>query len=260
VKKGTHKKTGNIVAVKCIDRNGLPEEDEASLRQEVEIMRSLDHPNIVKLLDFYEEDKYFYVVLEYLPGGELFDRIVKKTYYNEKEARDTVRLICEAIKYCHDKGIAHRDLKPENLLLTSEMDDASIKVADFGFAIKDASRTSLTTQCGTPGYVAPEILRNEPYGKAVDMWSIGVITYILLGGYPPFHDDNQKALFRKIKKGDFEFHEEYWGAVSQEAKDLISGLLNIDPAHRLTCDDVLHHAWVSFRHVMMPACLSVVLS
>ena len=108
VKKAVHKASGQVVAVKCIDRNGLPEEDEAALRQEVEIMRSLDHPNIVKLLDFFEEEKNFYVVLECLPGGELFDRIVKKTFYNEKEARDTVRLIAEAIKYCHDKGIAHR--------------------------------------------------------------------------------------------------------------------------------------------------------
>ncbi|CAE7309501.1 cmk-1 [Symbiodinium microadriaticum] len=155
-------------------------------------MRALDHPNIVKLLDFFEEETNFYVVLEYLPGGELFDRIVKKTFYSEREARDTVRLIALAIKYCHDK----------------------------------------------------EILRNEPYGKAVDMWSIGVITYILLGGYPPFHDDNQKALFRKIKMGDFEFHEEYWGGVSQEAKDLISSLLNIDPNARLTVDDMLKHPWI----------------
>ena len=149
-----------------------------------------------------------------------------------------------------------RDLKPENLLLTSETDDASIKVADFGFAIQGAAKSSLTTQCGTPGYVAPEILRSEPYGKAVDMWSIGVITYILLGGYPPFHDDNQKALFRKIKKGEFEFHEEYWGGVSDEAKNLITGLLQIDPNNRLTVDDMLKHPWVCLVCIMQCLCLT----
>jgi calcium/calmodulin-dependent protein kinase I len=233
-----------VVAVKCIDRNGLPEEDESSLRQEVEILRSLDHPNIVKLLDFFEEEKFFYVVLEFLPGGELFERIVKKSFYNEKEARDVVRTVCLGMKYCHDRGIAHRDLKPENLLLTTANDDAIVKIADFGFAIKGAAKSSLQTQCGTPGYVAPEILNNKPYGKAVDMWSIGVITYILLGGYPPFHDENQKNLFKKIKKGEFEFHEEYWGAVSSDAKDLIRGLLHVDPESRLTVDDVLGHSWV----------------
>mmetsp|Transcript_16178 Transcript_16178/g.24382 ORF Transcript_16178/g.24382 Transcript_16178/m.24382 type:complete len:353 (+) Transcript_16178:89-1147(+) len=244
VKKATHRKTGNEVAVKCIDRNGLPDEDEAALRQEVDILRSLDHPNIVKLFDFFEEDRYFYVILEFLPGGELFDSIVKKSFYNEKEARDIVRIVCNGLKYCHDRGIAHRDLKPENLLLTSNADDASVKIADFGFAIKGAAKTSLTTQCGTPGYVAPEILSSKPYGKAVDMWSMGVITYILLGGYPPFHDDNQKALFRKIKKGDFEFHEEYWGSVSEEAKDLIRGMLRVNAEERLTVDQVLTHKWI----------------
>jgi calcium/calmodulin-dependent protein kinase I len=152
--------------------------------------------------------------------------------------------VCLGMKYCHDKGIAHRDLKPENLLLTTTTDDAIVKIADFGFAIKGAAKSSLQTQCGTPGYVAPEILNNKPYGKAVDMWSIGVITYILLGGYPPFHDENQKNLFKKIKKGEFEFHEEYWGAVSDEAKDLIRGLLRVDSETRLTVDQVLSHAWV----------------
>jgi calcium/calmodulin-dependent protein kinase I len=170
---------------------------------------------------------------------------VKKSFYNEKEARDVVRTVCLGMKYCHDRGIAHRDLKPENLLLTTANDDAIVKIADFGFAIKGAAKSSLQTQCGTPGYVAPEILNNKPYGKAVDMWSIGVITYILLGGYPPFHDENQKNLFKKIKKGEFEFHEEYWGAVSSDAKDLIRGLLHVDPESRLTVDDVLGHSWVN---------------
>ena len=244
VKLAVNRKTGQKVAVKCIDRQGLPEEDENALRQEVAIMRSLNHENIVQFIDFFEEEKFFYVVLEFLEGGELFDRIVKKNFYNEKEARDVVLTILNGMKYCHDRGIAHRDMKPENLLLTSKDDDSNVKIADFGFAIRGAQKSALTTQCGTPGYVAPEILQNQPYDSSVDMWSIGVITYILLGGYPPFHDDNQKALFKKIKKGEFEFHEEYWEHVSPEAKDFISGLIKVNPKERMTVDDAHSHPWL----------------
>jgi len=244
VKLATNKKTNQKFAVKCIDRNGLPADDEASLRQEVDILTQMDHDNIVRLVDFFEEEKFFYVVLEFLEGGELFDRIVKKSFYNEKEARDLVYIMLSAMKYCHDRNVVHRDLKPENLLLTSPDDDANVKIADFGFAIKANGPMSLATQCGTPGYVAPEILSTQPYGKAVDMWSIGVITYILLGGYPPFHDDNQKNLFKKIKRGDYQFHPEYWGSVSDEAKDLISNLLKTNPNERYTVDQCLNHSWL----------------
>lgn len=244
VKLAVNRKTGQKVAVKCIDRQGLPEEDTNSLRQEVAIMKSLKHKNIVEFIDFFEEEKFFYVVLEFLEGGELFDRIVKKNFYNEKEARDVVKVILDGMKYCHDKGIAHRDMKPENLLLTSKEDDSFVKIADFGFAIRGAQKSALTTQCGTPGYVAPEILQNQPYDKSVDMWSIGVITYILLGGYPPFHDDNQKALFKKIKSGEFEFHDEYWDCVSAEAKDFISKLIVVNPKNRMNCDEAHNHPWL----------------
>jgi calcium/calmodulin-dependent protein kinase I len=142
--------TGEDVAIKCINRKDLSAEDEESIRSEINIMKSLDHPNIVKFVDSFEEEKFFYVVLEFLPGGELFDRLVQKTFYSEKEARDTVRVICEGIKYCHDRGIVHRDLKPENLLMASVSDDANVKIADFGFATKVIG-VSLTVACGTPG-------------------------------------------------------------------------------------------------------------
>lgn len=156
-----------------------------------------------------------------------------QSYYSEREARDLVKLLLEAIKYCHDSDIVHRDLKPENLLLTSKDDDASIKLADFGFAKKiEFNGEGLVTACGTPGYVAPEILEGQAYGKGVDIWSIGVITYILLCGYPPFHDDNHNALFKKIKKGKFQFDSPYWDHVSDDAKDLISKMLVVNPAER----------------------------
>lgn len=231
------------VAVKVVTRSNISKDDEQSLRSEVAIGLELKHPNIVRVLDFFEEPKFFYIVLEYLDGGELFDRIVKKSFYNEKEARDVVCLVLRAIQYCHHLNIVHRDLKPENLLLTSKDDDADTKIADFGFAVK-VTGNNITTQCGTPGYIAPEILENKPYGLAVDMWSFGVILYILLGGYPPFYDDNQKILFKKIIKGEYTFHPEYWGGVSEDAKDLIRGLLTHDPAKRLTVDQALKHKWI----------------
>jgi len=202
------------------------------------------HTHAQKCYDFFEEQGAFYVVLEFIEGGELFDRIVKKTCYNEKEARDTVYTILRAIKYCHDRNVVHRDLKPENLLLASKTDDANVKIADFGFAIQSQGNTSLKTQCGTPGYVAPEILNGDPYGKAVDMWSIGVITYILLGGYPPFYDENQTNLYAKIRSAKYEFHPDYWGNVSNEAKDLIKGLLTLDPRNRLTAEKAINHPWL----------------
>lgn len=166
VKLCKNKATGKKAAVKIVDRANLKPEDETGLRQEVAIMQTLHHPHIVQLLDFFEEEKFYYLVIELMEGGELFDRIVKRTAYNEKQARDVVKILVEAIKYCHDNDIVHRDLKPENLLLTSLNDDADLKIADFGFAIRDnGAHNMLQTQCGTPAYIAPEILRGEKYGK-----------------------------------------------------------------------------------------------
>ncbi|CAM9971946.1 unnamed protein product [Pylaiella littoralis] len=244
VKAAKAKKTNDEVAVKIVKKAGLPAEDERALKDEMSIMMELDHPNIIKLLDFFEKKDHFYMVVEKVRGGELFDRIVEKVVYNEKEARDLVSTLLQAVKYCHDRGIVHRDLKPENLLLVSEKDDAHVKVADFGFAQKFMPESGLTTQCGTPGYVAPEILLRKKYDSAVDMWSVGVITYILLGGYPPFHDDNQARLFAKIKKGVYSFHDEYWSDISPEAKDMIAKMLSVDPKKRLTADQALEHPYL----------------
>lgn len=166
VKLAINKVSGQRAAVKIVSRPDISKEDEVALRQEVEIMQSLNHPHIVHCFDFFEEERYYYLVLEFMEGGELFDRIVKKTVYNEKEARDVVKILVDAIKYCHDRNIVHRDLKPENLLLSSKSDDADLKIADFGFAIRTGTGNMLSTQCGTPGYIAPEILENKPYGKS----------------------------------------------------------------------------------------------
>jgi serine/threonine protein kinase len=205
----------------------------------------MHHDHIINLYDVFDEDSYYYLVTELMLGGELFDRIVTKTFYNEKEARDVCKILFEALDYCHSKNVAHRDLKPENLLLVSRSDDKNIKIADFGFAKKVTSSKCLVTQCGTPGYVAPEILYGVPYGVKADMWSLGVITYILLGGYPPFIEQNQRELFKKIKRGEYEFHAEYWRNISPEAKNLITKLLTVDPDKRLSARKALEDPWIT---------------
>jgi len=208
------------------------------------VLKDMEHAHIIRLYDVFEEPANYYMVTEKMSGGELFDRIVQKSYYNEREARDTCLILLSAIHHCHSKKVAHRDLKPENLLLTSENDDSSIKIADFGFAKRVKAPKSLTTQCGTPGYVASEILEGKPYDTQADMWSIGVIVYILLGGYPPFIESNQRTLFRKIRKGQYEFHEEYWGQVSADAKELIRSLLTVNPDKRLNSEKALKNKWI----------------
>ena len=181
-------------------------------------------------------------------GQEMFDRIVEKQKYTEHEARVAFFQIIKALGYCHKHGVVHRDLKPENLLYSDKSEDAQLKVADFGLArlfTNEQAIDMMTTMCGTPGYVAPEILSNTSYDSSVDIWSAGVILYILLCGYPPFYDDNNSALFRQIKAGAYDFPAEEWDMVSSEAKDLVEKLLVVDPAKRLDVEGVLQHPWMT---------------
>lgn len=245
VRMGYHRSNRNkTYAVKCVNRKKLTVEDEAALLDEVSILKEMKHLHIIRLYDFFKEQSTYYLVMEEMDGGELFDRIVAKAYYNEKEARDTCKIVLEAVRYMHENNVAHRDLKPENLLLVSKSDDSEVKIADFGFAKKVYKECTLKTQCGTPGYVAPEILEGKKYDQRSDMWSVGVILYILLGGYPPFIEKTQRDLFRKIKKGAYEFHEEYWGTVSKEARNLISSLLTVNPSKRLDAVQALKNKWI----------------
>lgn len=264
VRLGEQVETSQIVAVKCIRDADLDQEDRDALHIEIEILRELDHPNIIKFFDFFPEKPVYYIITEYVGGGELFDRIVEKEFYSEKDAAKVVTTVASALKYCHDRGIVHRDLKPENILLTKNekgiIDDGNIKLADFGFAksipnvntLDTTGAGGLTTSCGTPGYVAPEILKGKVYGKEVDLWSLGVILYILLCGYPPFLEDDggRKGLFDKIKKADYSFEpEEYWKDVSELGKELIRCLLVVDATKRLTIDQVLEHKWVKIADI-----------
>eukprot|EP00161_Ancyromonas_sigmoides_P013887 TRINITY_DN358_c0_g1_i1.p2 TRINITY_DN358_c0_g1~~TRINITY_DN358_c0_g1_i1.p2 ORF type:complete len:327 (+),score=164.53 TRINITY_DN358_c0_g1_i1:87-1067(+) len=244
VKLATHKEQGKEFALKIIDKRKLGNQKERVLA-ECDILHSCDHVNIVKLHDIYENENKLYLVMELVNGGELFDRIVEKGSYTEKDAANLVAKICSAVDYLHSKSIAHRDLKPENLLYASAAADAEIKLADFGLSTYAAAGSStLKTACGTPGYVAPEVLRNKGYGLEVDMWSVGVITYILLCGFPPFYEENTAQLFESIMSANYDFPSPYWDEVSQGAKDLIQKLLVVDPKERLTAAQVLKDDWI----------------
>jgi serine/threonine protein kinase len=182
--------------------------------------------------------------MELVEGGELLDRIVSKSVYNEKEARDVCTILFDTIAYMHEQNVAHRDLKLENLLLMSSDNDMDIKIADFGFAKIAKTDYSLRTGCGTPCYVAPEIIRRQNYGTKVDMWSMGVIVYLLLSGTLPFYSENMQDMFGLIKKGDYTFHEEQWGNISDDAKDLVSQLLTVDPKKRISASEALNSNWI----------------
>jgi calcium/calmodulin-dependent protein kinase I len=237
-------------AIKCIDQKNMTKEDEISLKEEITILGMLQHPNIVKLREVYHQPTNCYLVMEPMYGGELFDRIVSKQFYTEAEACDTITTIAKAIEYCHSKGIVHRDLKPENLLYDSEKDNARIAIADFGLAKRLLSTDELmTSACGTPSYVAPEVLENNGYDKNADYWSLGVICYILLCGFPPFYDDNNQQLFEAIKTGNYDFPSPYWDDISPQAIDFVTCLMTVNPESRLDCDGIVSHEWVRMNQI-----------
>lgn len=234
---------GQLFAVKIIDKTALKGKED-SLENEIKVLRRLRHPNIVQLLETYEDKSKVYLVMELVTGGELFDRIVEKGSYTEKDAADLIRQVLEAVDYMHEQGVVHRDLKPENLLYYCPDEDSKIMISDFGLSKMEDSGI-MATACGTPGYVAPEVLAQKPYGKAVDVWSIGVISYILLCGYPPFYDESDANLFAQILKGEFEFDSPYWDDISESAKDFIRRLMCVDVNKRFTCREALKHPWIS---------------
>ncbi|XP_073990439.1 calcium/calmodulin-dependent protein kinase I isoform X4 [Rhodnius prolixus] len=232
-----------MYAVKMIDKKALKGKED-SLENEIKVLRRLTHPNIVQLLETFEDKQKVYLIMELVTGGELFDRIVEKGSYTEKDASDLIRQVLEAVNYMHEQGVVHRDLKPENLLYYSPDEDSKIMISDFGLSKMEDSGI-MATACGTPGYVAPEVLAQKPYGKAVDVWSIGVISYILLCGYPPFYDENDANLFAQILKGEFEFDSPYWDDISDYAKDFIRQLMCVDVSKRFSCRQALQHPWIS---------------
>ncbi|KAI8885684.1 Pkinase-domain-containing protein [Backusella circina FSU 941] len=267
--------TGEKVAIKIVRKTDLSHQQKASVLKEAQIMRTLkNHPSIVKLLNFIETKEHYFLILELCPGGEIFHQIVRLTYFSEDLSRHCIRQVAEGIRYLHEeKGVIHRDIKPENLLFMPidfmertkplpppEFDEpkedegefvlgvggggiGQVKIADFGLS-KVVWDQQTMTPCGTVGYTAPEIVKDQRYSKSVDMWALGCVLYTFLCGFPPFYDESIKVLTEKVSKGQYTFMSPWWDNISVEVKDLIEHLLCIDPDSRYTIDEFLAHPWV----------------
>ncbi|KAM3913162.1 calcium/calmodulin-dependent protein kinase type II subunit gamma isoform 4-T4 [Leptodactylus fuscus] len=248
VRRCVKKSSNQEYAAKIINTKKLSARDHQKLEREARICRLLKHPNIVRLHDSISEEGFHYLVFDLVTGGELFEDIVAREYYSEADASHCIHQILESVNHIHQHDIVHRDLKPENLLLASKCKGAAVKLADFGLAIEvQGDQQAWFGFAGTPGYLSPEVLRKDPYGKPVDIWACGVILYILLVGYPPFWDEDQHKLYQQIKAGAYDFPSPEWDTVTPEAKNLINQMLTINPAKRITADQALKHPWVCQR-------------
>ncbi|XP_053097419.1 calcium/calmodulin-dependent protein kinase type II subunit beta isoform X17 [Pangasianodon hypophthalmus] len=240
--------TGQEYAAKIINTKKLSARDHQKLEREARICRLLKHPNIVRLHDSISEEGFHYLLFDLVTGGELFEDIVAREYYSEADASHCIHQILDSVYHIHQHDVVHRDLKPENLLLASKCKNAAVKLADFGLAIEvQGDQQAWFGFAGTPGYLSPEVLRKEAYGKPVDIWACGVILYILLVGYPPFWDEDQHKLYQQIKAGAYDFPSPEWDTVTPEAKNLINQMLTINPAKRITAQEALKHPWVCQR-------------
>lgn len=262
------------VAIKVVRKFEMNSSQRANILKEVQIMRQLDHPNIVKLIDFSESRQYYYIVLELCPGGELFHQIVRLTYFSEDLSRHVILQVAKALEYLHEEaGVVHRDIKPENLLFyptpfmparnpkpknpddEDKVDEGEfirgvgaggigvIKIADFGLS-KVIWDSQTMTPCGTVGYTAPEIVKDERYSKSVDMWAMGCVLYTLLCGFPPFYDESIQTLTEKVARGQYTFLSPWWDDISKSAQDLVSHLLTVDPGKRYDIKQFLNHPWI----------------
>jgi calcium-dependent protein kinase len=241
VRKVIHKETNQPRALKIIKKN--PKQDSSRMYLEVDILKKLIHPNIMQIYEFYEDKRNFYIITEFCEGGELFDKIVEKGSFSEADASGVMKQLLSSICYIHNKDIVHRDLKPENILLDTKKNNI-IKIIDWGtarFFDKDKNK-KMNKISGTPYYIAPEVLF-EKYDEKCDIWSVGVIMYILLCGYPPFNGETDNEILSNIKAGKFKFPDEEWSNISKDAKDLITGMLEFDPKKRFSAEQALEHNW-----------------
>lgn len=258
VKLVTDKQTGEQFACKIMD---LPAEGaevapedftREDIFKEIDILLGLQHENVMYMKEYFVADDKVYLICELLTGGELLDAVLERGNYSEADARMCFAQLLRGLQYLHQRGVVHRDLKLENLLLSSQDDiGKGVKIADFGLAKNQASGT-LRTVCGTPQYVAPEVINGGPghkYGPEVDLWSAGVVLFILLAGYPPFYNENEPQLFNQIRRGEYSFNDAVWDGVTGDAKDLIRQLLQVDPTKRLSAQQALSHKWMDNRKV-----------
>ena len=246
VYKVRHKLSNQYRAMKIIKcKADNPHNNTAEIIKQINILKTLDHPNIIKVYEFYSTEKYIYIINELCTGGELFNKIVEVKYFTESTACFIMRQLLSAVAYCHDKGVIHRDLKPENILIeNSEEKDKEyfhIKIIDFG-TCEILKKKKLTEQIGTSFYIAPEVLKNG-YNEKCDLWSCGVILYILLCGSPPFYGKNEKEIFQKILDGNVNFKHKIWNKISDDAKNLVIKLLQVDPSQRLSAAEALEDEW-----------------
>ncbi|KAF3774722.1 Calcium-dependent protein kinase [Nymphaea thermarum] len=240
-----HKVTGEQFACKSIPKRKLIcPEDYEDVRREVEIMRHLRaHPNVVTIVGAYEDALFVHLVMELCAGGELFDRIIQKGHYSERKAAGLIRTIVGVVEACHSSGVMHRDLKPENFLFADAREEAPLKTIDFGLSVFYKPGDVFFDVVGSPYYVAPEVLKKH-YGPEADVWSAGVILYILLSGVPPFWAETEQGIFRQILQGPLDFQSEPWPGISESAKDLIRNMLTRNPKKRFTARQVLSHPWI----------------
>ncbi|WWD16858.1 hypothetical protein CI109_101290 [Kwoniella shandongensis] len=237
--------TKKEVALKIISKK-LVKDNEGIVMDELNVLKGLDHPNIVHVWDNFESRDKFYLTFELAVGGELFDRISERGKFTEKDAVDCIRQVISATAYLHAHHIVHRDLKPENILYKTRAPDSQLVIADFGIAKHlENPDEELLEAAGSFGYAAPEVLANKPHGTKVDCWSIGVIAYTLLCGYSPFRSDDKMGLLKEMTRGRIMFHERYWSKVSKTAKDFIKEMLVADPKKRLTAAEALQHPWLT---------------
>lgn len=246
-RKKSKKKEHPWVAAKIVGREHLDNRELKNMENEISIMQNISHPNAVSLFDVFRDETRFVLILEICEGGHLLDRLKKHPSYTEKCASQIIKQVAACLKYLHDKQISHRDLKPENILfVNANPNDNTIKVTDFGLAHCFTGKGGLMHDfCGTPHYVSPQIVLKKPYTKQCDMWSLGVLLYVLLSGYPPFYGSKMQTLFRRIKKAQYDYKPKPFRTVTKAARKIIDGLLKFDPNERWTADELLQQPWVS---------------
>ena len=245
VKLGINKQTKEKVAIKIMNKKKMDTSDIELMRTEIEILKICQHPNIIRLYDIFENIDYIYIIMEYCPGGDLFSYLEKRKFHiPEERAAVIMNKMCEAVFYFQSYfGVIHRDLKPENVLMTSEGDDGDIRILDFGLSKISTPNEKCIEPYGTLTYCAPEIILDEPYNKEVDMWSLGVMTYLMVSGRLPFNAEDENKIARQIAFSEPDFENDCWKKISKECVKFIKRLLEKDPKRRMVIADALKHEW-----------------